>query len=68
MMNMRDISIYFPSKLMLGVYSHLVVIGVGFVASLFFPKPVIDKNLLYSGWRENKYNEKTAALQLAQQQ
>jgi solute:Na+ symporter, SSS family len=36
-------------KLMLGVYSHLVVIGVGYVASLFFPKPVIDKNLLYSG-------------------
>jgi SSS family solute:Na+ symporter len=37
-------------KLMLGVYSHLVVIGVGYLASLFFPKPVIDKNLLYSGW------------------
>lgn len=38
-------------KLMLGVYSHLVVIGVGYVASLFFPKPALDKNLLYSGWR-----------------
>lgn len=38
-------------KLMLGVYSHLVVIGVGYIASLFFPKPVLDKNLLYSGWR-----------------
>ena len=37
-------------KLMLGVYSHLIVIGVGYVASLFFPKPVLDKNLLYSGW------------------
>jgi len=41
-------------KLMLGVYSHLIVIGVGYVASLFFPKPVIDKNLLYSGWKESR--------------
>jgi solute:Na+ symporter, SSS family len=41
-------------KMMLGVYSHLIVIGVGYVASLFFPKPVIDKNLLYSGWRESR--------------
>ena len=39
-------------KLMLGVYSHLIVIGVGYVASLFFPKPVLDKRLLFSGWRE----------------
>jgi len=44
-------------KLMLGVYSHLIVIGVGYVASLFYPKPVLDKNLLYSGWLENKRNE-----------
>ncbi|WP_332367685.1 hypothetical protein [Spirosoma telluris] len=45
-------------KLMLGVYSHLVVIGVGYVASLFFPKPTLDKNLLYSGWRSasNEYS------------
>lgn len=41
-------------KLMLGVYSHIIVIGVGYVASLFFPKPVLDKRLLYSGWREIK--------------
>ena len=41
-------------KLMLGVYSHLIVIGVGYIASMFFPKPVIDKNLLYSGWLANK--------------
>jgi len=41
-------------KLMLGVYSHLIVIGVGYVASLFFPKPVLDKNLLYSGWLEGR--------------
>ncbi|MES2275535.1 MAG: sodium:solute symporter [Bacteroidota bacterium] len=39
-------------KYMLGVYSHFVVIIVGYGASLFFPKPVLDKNLLYSGWLE----------------
>lgn len=38
------------NKLMLGVYSHLVVIIVGYVASLFFPKPNLDPHLLYSGW------------------
>ncbi|WP_240347938.1 sodium:solute symporter [Longitalea arenae] len=43
-------------KLMLGVYSHLVVIVVGYIASLFFPKPVLDKNLLYSGWKEARKN------------
>lgn len=45
-------------KLMLGVYSHFIVIGVGYVASLFYPKPVLDQNLLYSGWLQNKRNEK----------
>jgi SSS family solute:Na+ symporter len=39
-------------KLMLGVYSHLIVIGVGYAASLFFPKPELDQMLLYKGWRE----------------
>lgn len=45
-------------KLMLGVYSHLVVIIVGYAASLFFPKPQIEKNLLFSGWRMNRLKEK----------
>jgi SSS family solute:Na+ symporter len=49
-------------KLMLGVYSHLIVIIVGWIASLFFPKPVLDKNLLYSGWRENRKAEAAQAL------
>lgn len=44
-------------KLMLGVYSHLIVIGVGYAASLFFPKPVLDKNLLYSSWKQNRKYE-----------
>jgi SSS family solute:Na+ symporter len=45
-------------KLMLGVYSHLLVIGVGYLASLFFPKPNLDKRLLYSGWREVRRNQR----------
>lgn len=45
-------------KLMLGVYSHLIVIIVGYIASLFFPKPVLDKNLLYSGWLANRKLER----------
>ncbi|RXK58011.1 sodium transporter [Lacibacter luteus] len=43
-------------KLMLGVYSHLVVIVVGYIASLFFPKPVLEPNLLYSSWKANRHN------------
>jgi SSS family solute:Na+ symporter len=50
-------------KLMLGVYSHLVVIVVGLIASRFYPKPEIDKNLLYSGWLERRKQEKTLALE-----
>ncbi|HEY4205386.1 MAG TPA: sodium:solute symporter, partial [Puia sp.] len=46
-------------KLMLGVYSHLVVIVVGYLASLFFPKPVLDENLLFSGWRAAQRREKS---------
>ena len=47
-------------KFMLGVYSHLIVIGVGYLASLFFPKPVLDKNLLYSGWLDTRRKDKEA--------
>jgi SSS family solute:Na+ symporter len=42
------------NKLMLGVYSHLIVIGVGYLASLCYPKVAVDKKLLYSGWLELK--------------
>jgi SSS family transporter len=48
-------------KLMLGVYSHLIVIVVGYIASLFFPKPVLDQNLLYRGWRAARRSERRAA-------
>jgi len=44
-------------KLMLGVYSHLVVIVVGYLASLFFPRPEIDASLLFSGWRKARRAE-----------
>jgi SSS family solute:Na+ symporter len=53
------------NKLMLGVYSHLVVIGVGYIASLFFPKPVLDPNLLYSGWLHNRNEERAEAKRVA---
>ena len=46
------------NKLMLGVYSHFIVIIVGYVASLFFPKPILDKSLLYSGWLSAKRAKK----------
>jgi SSS family solute:Na+ symporter len=48
------------NKLMLGVYSHLIVIGVGYIASLFFPKPDLDQNLLYRGWKASQKEEKLA--------
>lgn len=44
-------------KLMLGVYSHLIVIIVGYIASLFFPKPVLEENLLFSSWKKNRTYE-----------
>jgi SSS family solute:Na+ symporter len=53
-------------KLMLGVYSHLVVIVIGYVASLFFPKPLIDKNLLFSGWLESKRNDTRTQMKIVQ--
>jgi SSS family solute:Na+ symporter len=51
---------------MLGVYSHLVVIVIGYVASLFFPKPLIDKNLLFSGWLESKRNDTRTQMKIVQ--
>jgi len=45
-------------KYMLGVYSHLVLFGVGYLASLFFKRPDIDENLTYYGWSKLKRREK----------
>jgi solute:Na+ symporter, SSS family len=37
-------------KYMLGVYSHVILFGVGYLASFFYKKQVVDKNLTYYGW------------------
>lgn len=39
-------------KLMLGVYSHLIVIVVGYIASFFFKEPLADKSLTIFGHME----------------
>jgi len=57
---------YTHNKLMLGVYSHLIVIVVGYLASFFFPKPIIDKKLLYSGWLAVKRADKKAEKELVE--
>lgn len=36
---------------MVGVYSHIVLFFVGYLASLFFPKPILAPNLTIHGWR-----------------
>lgn len=41
-------------KYMIGVYSHFILFGVGFLASLFFKKPDLDENLTYYGWSRKK--------------
>lgn len=39
-------------KYMLGVYSHLIVFVVGYVASLFFPKKEVHPELTYAGFKK----------------
>jgi len=39
---------------MLGVYSHLILFGVGYVASLFFPAGNPASNLTVHGWLEKR--------------
>jgi len=41
-------------KYMIGVYSHLVLIIVGFSASFFFKAKPVDENLTYYGWSKMK--------------
>jgi len=41
---------YTHHKLMLGVYSHIVLFVVGYIASLFFKAPENIDNLTYKGW------------------
>lgn len=42
---------YTQHKYMLGVYSHLVLFGVAWLASYLFPAPDVDPSLTYAGWR-----------------
>lgn len=39
---------------MLGVYSHLVLFGVGYLASLFFPSKRPPENLTFYGWLQKR--------------
>ncbi len=48
-------------KYMLGVYSHLIVLIVGYVASYFFKTPLADKELTIWGYLENKKKEESSA-------
>jgi SSS family solute:Na+ symporter len=41
-------------KYMLGVYSHLIVLVVGYVASFFFKTPLADKELTIWGYYEDR--------------
>jgi len=45
-------------KYMLGVYSHLVLFGIGLLASNFFKTEIIDENLTYYGWSRKKRKSK----------
>jgi len=40
-------------KYMLGVYSHLIVLVVGYVASLFFPKPDLEEGLTIYDYKKS---------------
>ena len=45
-------------KYMLGVYSHLVVLVVGYFASLFFKTPLADKELTVYGFLNERFSKK----------
>jgi SSS family solute:Na+ symporter len=43
-------------KYMLGVYTHIIVLVVGYIASLFFKSKEIDSNLTFHSWIKKKNN------------
>lgn len=45
-------------KYMLGVYSHIIVLVVGYLASFLFAAPLADKELTIYGYLEEKRKEK----------
>ncbi len=48
-------------KYMLGVYSHLIVIVVGYAASLFFKSEVPEDDLTFYGWLKRRKNNSAEA-------
>lgn len=48
---------YTQHNYMLGVYSHIVLFGVAWAASYFFPAQEVDRNLTYAGWKDRKRRE-----------
>ena len=48
---------YTQHNYMLGVYSHIVLFGVAWAASYFFPAREVDRNLTYAGWKDRKRSE-----------
>lgn len=49
---------YTHHKYMLGVYSHIVLFIVAWLASYMFPKQEVDQSLTYAGFRERKRESK----------
>jgi SSS family solute:Na+ symporter len=45
---------YTQHKYMIGVYSHIIVFFVGWLASFLFKGKIIDPHLTYVGWRKMK--------------
>ena len=48
-------------KYMLGVYTHLIVLIVGYFASFFFKSKPVDEDLTFYAWYKNRKAEKNAA-------
>jgi solute:Na+ symporter, SSS family len=44
---------------MLGVYSHLILFGVGYCASFLFKQDKVDKHLTIYGWLEDRKNKQS---------
>ena len=48
------------NKMMLGVYSHLIVFAVGWAASYLFPRRAVDEDLTIYGYLAKRKTEKNA--------
>jgi len=50
-------------KYMMGVYSHIVLFVVGYLASLFFPKEDVSENLTIYGWLKKRIADRAERAQ-----